>query len=204
VNLEFEEGKIEANHAVNFYYAVTKAVIAAVRRQMKLTVVMTVRTWWYVRIDYVAKKNLCLVSLSDGRVVGSHGFLRELVMFLGEAKRERLSKDEADALNSMFTTTEDGSGKNKANEADATTANSLDLDSDDDEAPQEKEDDNEHMGKGSHGYGSEDSDDANDSSFEKDGDNKNRGEETGEEGPPNDANSPCDEHDESYKIVEDG
>ena len=81
------EGRQEPHDAVNLWAAVMQACLYTVRQGRKMTMVVSARVFWFIRLR-TNEQQQCCIDISQGYHVGGQGLLRTLIQFLYLAKRE--------------------------------------------------------------------------------------------------------------------
>ena len=83
VNSKLNDGAVDPHDAVNLWAAVMQACFYSVSQSRKLSIVMSSRMMWC--ISFQVEENRCFISVSEGTLVGSEGYLNKLISLLTHA-----------------------------------------------------------------------------------------------------------------------
>lgn len=82
------EGRQEPHDAVNLWAAVMQACLHTVLERRKMTMVVSARIFWCIRLRTNEQQQQCCIDISQGYNFGGQGFLRTLIQFFHRAKLE--------------------------------------------------------------------------------------------------------------------
>lgn len=143
-------GLLEEHDAVNLWAAVMQACHYTVRNRLSMTMVVSARVFWFIRLRI--KEKGCTVEISEGHRFGEPCFLRKLILFLirasaaEELKNAELQQWE-EALAKEVTEEqetdadgEDGNANGEDGDADGEHSNAEEEDGDAEEEDRDEED----------------------------------------------------------------
>jgi hypothetical protein len=88
------DGHIEDTDAINLWAAVMQACHYSVAKGQNLSIVVSARMFWFIRLDTTQNEDAvlrykCCVKISDAHPFGSPSFMRTLVSFITHAAKEK-------------------------------------------------------------------------------------------------------------------